>query len=300
MQWQFVFISLIIFFTVGAGAYFIKRYKFATHFQAFGWILVSAALWSLGMIGFLVAQTDSLALFWLEVGHVGGLWIGLWLFYFAYVFPPSRPRPHFLLRWLLGFGFIFSIFLLWPGNLLIGITHASWGRDAFFVSESVQLFSAALLCFWLFGVAIFYKRYKKAEDKISRRQLAYIFWGVILGSSPGLVFNVFLTNPLAGQQSQYFWLGPISGVLIAIAISFALYKNYLFHPKVLIGEIFAFCLVLFAAGSMLFAGSIVETIWQFIILVFTAIFGFFLVRSILQEVQRLEKTRELKKLLNLL
>lgn len=298
MYWQFIFVGFVIIFTAVIGWTFIRKYNFATHYQAFGWVLFSMALWSLGMIGFIVAKSDEMAKFWMELGHIGGLWIGIWLFYFAYVFPPSRPRARFMLRWLLFFGFIYSVILLVPGYLLEGIRTHDWGRDGLFVDSSRHIFSVGFLFFFTSAIVLFIRRFFQADDKTTRLQIGYILGGIFFGSIPGLIFNIILPDPWMGENFRYVWLGPISGILIAVTISFALYKNYLAHPKVLVGEFFSILLILFLSVRLFFVESKGQLVWQFIILFFTAIFGFLLVRSILEEVNRLEKTRQLKKLLD--
>ncbi|MCX6778779.1 MAG: hypothetical protein NTU97_00925, partial [Candidatus Magasanikbacteria bacterium] len=298
MYWQFIFVGFIIFLTAVIGWFFIRKYNYATHFQAFGWMLFSMALWSLGMIGFIVAVSDEMAKFWMQIGHIGGLWIGIWVFYFAYVFPPSYPRARFMLRWLLFFGFVYSVVLLVPGYLLEGVRHRDWGRDGLFVASSRHIFSLAFLLFFIFGLGLFIKRWYLAEDKITKLQIIYILGGIGLGSIPGLIFNIILPDPWMGENFKYVWLGPISGVLISISISFALYKNHLSHPKVLVGEFFSILLILFLSVRLFFVDSRAQLIWQFVILFFTAIFAVLLVRSILEEVTRLEKTKQLKKLLD--
>lgn len=134
-------------------------------------------------------------------------------------------------------------------------------------------------------VTLLFSKIRRCKEKIEKYQLLYVLTGLFLALFFGFTTNILL--PLLGifKFQNY---GPLATVIFSGFITIAILKHYLFNIKVIGTELFTALLVLVLLINIFNYDTVGQLILNIVIFAGTALFGIFLIRSVLQEV----KTRE--------
>jgi signal transduction histidine kinase len=112
----------------------------------------------------------------------------------------------------------------------------------------------------------------------------------MVSTSIGIATN--LAMPLFGNF-MLNWLGQVGVVFMIVFISYAILKHHLFDLKIIATEIFVGMLSLVFLVNLVFSVSTSEVVVNSIVLLFSLMFGYLLIRSVQKEVASREQVRKL-------
>ncbi|OGC70348.1 hypothetical protein A2415_04360 [candidate division WWE3 bacterium RIFOXYC1_FULL_39_7] len=216
------------------------------------------------------------------------------LLFFAFAFPTKINR----------FSRKYLVFLLIPVlvsnvltffNLVIkDITFIPGGGTGVIFGMGIVFFGAQFVTYLLWSIALLVKKYLRSSGA-EKVRLQYLLAGVVILTVVGTVTNFIV--PLLFNNFVMSNIGPILSFFVFAFTAYAIVQHELFDIKVIATQILTvlICLVLFA--KVMVSQSGVELMVNALILGIVVIFGIFLVRSVVKEVdQRRELERLTKKL----
>ena len=276
------FLGLIVYFTSS------KR----SINKSFGLFCLSVAIWSWAYIFWPEAQTKENSLFWFRALHVGAVLIPVTYFYFVITFLNIYKEKKRILEFgylliLFFWAFIFTPFFI--KDMVPKFSFRYW-------AEPGILYHFYLLMFFGYAVYCWYlllKAYSKSAGTV-KEQIKYILTGTLIGF-------------LGGSTNYFLWynipIPPVGNGLVAvyvILIAYAITKHYLFGIKVILTELLVGGIALILLTQAMTAQTLQLKIFGFFLLTLFGIVGYFLIRSVLKEVELRQKLQtayaELKKL----
>ncbi|MBI5401000.1 MAG: hypothetical protein HZB12_02720 [Candidatus Yonathbacteria bacterium] len=273
--------------SLSAGVFVLLKKRGDPVYITFALFSLSVFLWSLGYLFWQQATTPETALRGVHFFMASAIFISTTFLHFAWTFIGDDGRHR---RVIVASYIIFGLFFL--ANLtpwfVSGVTERMsfpfWPVPGplfhpFFVLWSLQI---------IFVLVVLYRAHKKALGE-AQMQLKYIFWGTALGF-------------LGGSTNYFLWYGipipPVGNILVAsyvVAVAIAILRYHLFDINVIAAEFFTVAIGLFVLFKAFIADPI-ERPSEIVLFVFVSLFGYFLIRSVLKEV---EQTEQAKKLLDM-
>lgn len=204
--------------TVGLAVLILVRAYRQPYARFFIGVLLCAAGWTIGDILALYSASPDAQNIGRFAFYIVPMGVPPCLWFFSQLFPEGGK----LRRKVFVAGALFSLAcaaLAWRYIDSVGRMHVSRPMNELIpVQPGFLLYGLYLSIFFTLTYITLYKKLKRATG-VARVQIAYTFYGVLIGSCLALVSNVSL--PVAGIP-QYIWLGPIftlGGVsLIALAV----------------------------------------------------------------------------------
>ncbi len=226
-----------------------------------------ASLWALATLFFL----DFRIAFW---GHyIAGSLSYLSFFWFSVYYPVRTIKS-----------LVFPIAVTLGNFVILAIvptpSFLEWGYGVFVIYLSFVYVSTEVFMF---------QKFRLSTD-IDKVRLSYLIDGTLVAGTLGIFLNLIL--PWMGNFN-FFKFGPIFVTASFTGVSiYTLIKFKLFNIKVIAAEIFTILMVMILLLKFLSsAGG--ATLSNGIVLLFSVIFGIFLIRSVLLEVRNKEKIEEL-------
>jgi len=177
------------------------------------------------------------------------------------------------------------------GSVIKSLIHLTDKKFEFISGPLFNLYGGLLL------VLLFYLLYKLVVAYLKSRdgekvQLGYILFGISIFAAVSFVFGVVL--PLFNiksvvafdAQSSLLWVG---------LTTYAITKHGLFNIKVIATQIFIGVLLILILTRILSASTTADIVFESIVMALTAVVGYFLVRSVKNEVKRREEVETLAK-----
>jgi signal transduction histidine kinase len=253
---------------------------------------VFAGLWT---IGTLMLSQPSLAPNLLPLAaifhYIGGNLAYMSIFWFS-VFNREQKNQNLIFAWIVsGANILVDIWVfLFPQLFYEVIASNSLSERIIFHFPGYAVFVIVLSILFLqmlANVALEYNKAKKGEEL----PIKYILYATSIGGGLGIILNLYF--PWFGNF-DFFTFNPIFVTLFFTGISFyTLLKYQLFNIKVITVELLTFIIWIFLFMQALLSDTGQEGILSWILLVLTVIFGIFLIRSILKEVENREKIKKL-------
>ena len=160
------------------------------------------------------------------------------------------------------------------------------------VGPLMPLFALVVLGSLVFGLILIIKKYKEAKD-IERTQWKYMLVGVSLSYALLIVTN-FLFVVIFG--STYFTkFGPLFMLPAVLGMGYAIMKHRLLNAKAVATEILTFVILSISLFEVLVSNSTWELVLRVGLFCLFFLFGIFLIRSVVQEVEQREKLEILTK-----
>lgn len=272
-----VFLALFVLLT----GYKIKINLYFSFFAFLvaGWLISSYFL-------FLNCGQEDQIIFWDRFIYAFVVFIPSAVYHFVVVFTEKKGKNfHLAANYILSFiflglsktdYFIGDFFIYQYGcHALAGPVH-----NLFLVFFGTTLIS---MFFILYGF------YRSTDDKIKKIQARYIFIAFfILATFGSLAF--LPAYGISIYPAVYF-----SGFIVVSIIAYAISKHKLFNIKIIAAELLVFAIWIFLFVRMLLAETRQEQIMDLILFVFVILFGVFLIRSVIKEVNQRERFEKLNK-----
>lgn len=142
----------------------------------------------------------------------------------------------------------------------------------------------------LVAFLILFKKFAKLKG-VERLQVLFVILGTILTVVGAVVTNLiipFITD--AWDASRY---GPYFSLFLIIFSAYAILKHRLFSVKIITTELLTFAIWIFILVQTLLAESLQERLVDGTLLALVVVFGIFLIKSVVREVEQREKIETL-------
>jgi len=216
-----------------------------------------------------------------------------YLFKFAAVFPNESlfefKKVRRYLAPLLVILFIITVFtpLIASEEIITGLGQRETIYGKLYGFYIINYFSIS------FFIAIFlFQKLRKYAKPIEKLQIKYVLVGLIIALMFGFVTNIILPYFGFFNIANY---GPLATIIFSIFVTVAIVKHHLFRIKVVLVELF----VVVIALILLVQAWVNETTWLKIlnssVFVLFCIFGYYLIKATIDEIERREQIEKMSK-----
>ena len=136
------------------------------------------------------------------------------------------------------------------------------------------------------------RNYLRSKD-ITRIQIRYVLLGTGLATAIALTTNLIL--PTLGDFTLGWTIGPLSTVLMALFITYAILRHHLLDVKVISIEILAGLIVLVSLVDVILSQSWHELLFRIPLFVLVTSFAYLLIRGVFKELSASHKIRKQSK-----
>ena len=288
---NFLIILTLIFsisvFLIGIFVYFKKRGKTELTFLFFS---LFAGIWACSNLFYTGIIPPTLYNLSAKIAFFGASFLGATLLYFVQIFPKEKYLPRILNFFLIGSLALIGILSLFSDLVVKNIKYV----DTTIIEKEygplypifglLFLFSLILsIIFSLFK----YKDLKGVPQKQSGYFLLGLFLSFILGTFTNLICPFFKIGP--PNISQY---GSLSLIFFIPLSAIAILKYHLFEIKVIFTEILVGIISFLLLINFLLSKSAFEYLWKGILFLCFLLVGYFLIKSVYNEIHQREKLQQ--------
>ena len=287
-----ILLSIIAVCNIGLAIFINSRSKKDQIGFLFSLFVVFMAYWAIVLVAYSLVTDDLLAIYLMKSSYVSALIIGISFYYFASIYPNERSlsRTHQTLVVAPVFLFVICL-LLFPTFFTKEIVLHEWGKETVLGLPEYLIFVAIFIGLFCGGLAKIWLKFLKSSA-LERAQLFLISTSVTIAGMFGMYFNLYLPSPFL-QDFRYIWTGPLFTFVIAVTITYSIFRFKLFNLKTLATELFTFILWVFILVQFFLATNMEQQITNGILLIGTVIIGLFLVRSVKREVEQKQLAQRL-------
>lgn len=275
-------------FFMGIIIYFHDRLSVTN--RLFFLMSLSTVFWSLANYFSLNPQSTSLL-----------VWIRLVLFFAAphavlfILFIYNFPQQRLVIRWPL-FLIIMAVLALTMAATVSPFVFSDIsvirGEIIPIVGPIMPLFALVVLGSLVFGLILIVKKYKEAKN-IERAQWKYMLIGVSLSYALLIITN-FIFVVIFGS-AYFIKFGPLFMLPAIFGMGYAIMRHRLLNVKAIATEILTFAILSVSLFEVLTAKGFWELLFRMGVFCLFFLFGIFLIRSVLREVEQREKLEVLTK-----
>jgi signal transduction histidine kinase len=203
--------------------------------------------WVIGIGGFLMSQSPSIAFIWAKIYYSFPLIVALTMPFFARTFPSNVKMPRILAAIVvLGYLLIAAPLVIVPDFLTVDLAYHAWGKEIILDKSAYLAYSVFLLSCLAGGLLHIYNKSKTLRG-LAKRQAQFFFAGFILTSIFGVYFNLIL--PWFGNY-RLIWLGPLFTNAFIIATGYSLIKHRMFDMRLVVARSFGYIMSLITLASI--------------------------------------------------
>lgn len=210
---------------------------------------------------------------------------------FIHNFPSPKLTTRKSIFWLIILVLILTMIATVSPYVFSGINSIE-GRAVPIAGMLMPLFASVVLGSLVFGLILIIKKYKEAKDT-ERTQWKYMLVGVSL-SYILLIITNFLFVVMFGII-YFIKLGPLFMLPAIFGMGYAILKHKLLHVKTIATELLTFVILSISLFEVLTAKGGWELLLRIGLFSLFFIFGLFLIRSVLNEVEQRERLEILTK-----
>jgi signal transduction histidine kinase len=250
-----------------------------------------AFLWLVSLFLFYYLESQKLVLLFGRINFAVVLPMVLYLIEFSLSFPfESSFLSKKIKIFLYIFTLIFSLVcILTP---LVDKTEEiiEYGKRKTIYGELYPFYIIYYLLTVSFILYVFFYKLKKTKNKIEKNQILYVLIGLVGALLLGFITQILLPLLKIQEAAHY---GPLAILFFSIIISQAILKHYLFEIKVIAVEFLVFILVFFSFFNIFFSINLELRLLNIVIFIGNSIFGIFLIKSVIKEIESRKKTEEI-------
>jgi signal transduction histidine kinase len=256
---------------------------------SFALFAFSGVCWAFGTAFFLAVSDAFWLNFFARFLYVGGSLVTVSFVYFAVVFKRDAwPSWQKTLACFAPFALLF--FLYFFTNYLVAGYRMTNGVRGFSYGNLHYLFDVTLWGYF-FGALYIYGDIYQSANRTKGRQALIIMLGTYINVSLAAATNII--GPSLFGYFDFLWVGPFAMVVWISSVAYAISRYQLFNIRVIAAEFFIFSLWVFLVVRIFISNS-VQDFWingaSFIV---ALILGFFLVRSVIRDVEQRERIEEM-------
>lgn len=251
------------------------------------WLFLTLAIftWEIGLLGTILVNSKDAALFWQRILYIGTILIPILFFYFSLNLLNRKKIKTVIVGTILSL-----IFLLLSFTKLFIVDVGSRTDFNYWPVQTGSFYPLFLIYFAFFVIysIILLKIDSKKYDGIYQKQIQYVYYAALIGFVGGS------TNFLLDFGINTYSIGNYSVIIYIIFISYAVFKHHLFSAKVIATELFTFAIWIILL-TKIFSSSGLDLIMNVGIFASVVLFGYFLIRSVINEVKQREKIESINK-----
>lgn len=254
--------------------------------RVFAFIIGLIIIWSIGVSFMPLTNDPALENILLKFTFYMGGVIAASCFYFTKVFPEDLLPNKKLVAGII-LTQIFFIPLFFGTNILIGESFridTDWGWG-YTYGPFWFIFDIMFIFFWVGGILILYKKYKKLPVGLNKTNIKFMMIGLFVGFLPPNIFSIIL--PRLGIFSLN-WIGPLSGAAWLCVIAYSIIRYRQMNVRAVITEVLAiamaaiFFINIFIDIPFGVAGRVAAFLGFLVV-------AYFLIRGVLQEAKQREE-----------
>ena len=256
----------------------------------FGLLAFVLAVWCGSILGARIVASPKQAVIWVKLIYATGLLIPTIFFYFANLFPRIEDKPSKLIK-LIAFvpTGIFLLFILFTNCTIGDVVIPLEGEKIVRFGFCYPFYLLFMLGYFSGAFYLLTRNYLRSKD-ITRIQLRYVLLGTGLATLIALATNLIL--PTLGYFTLGWTIGPLSTVLMALFITYAILRHHLLDLKVISIEILAGLIVLVSLVDVILSQSLQKLLFRIPLFVLVTLFAYLLVRGVFKELEASNKIRE--------
>jgi len=284
-------IFIVSLLNIGFGSFVFahsKRSKIEIWFSVFA---VCVGIWSLSVLLFIASSSLAIVALAAWAAFFWGNLIFLSLLWFSVYFLEKSRATAKKIAFVSVIDIIILSYISFPGNLFIGVAIGAGTNKIIFSLSGLLIYTLAISLIFLIGEILLFTKYQ-ISGPLERKQLRFIIGGTFIAGFFGLTSNLAL--PGAGNFS-FFWLGPLFSTIMLLPIFYSIVRYKFLNLRVIAAEIFTALLLIISVINIFAARTVAEILTQGIAIVFFAVFGYLLIRSILREARSKEEIERLAK-----
>jgi len=244
----------------------------------------AVTIWLFGTFMMFLSQTDAEAIFWDRFVYGGVVFVPVLMHHFSLVFAKIKKQKLFL---ILGYIFSFAFLVLSRTNLFVADLYKyQWGshtKAEFFHHIFIILFFAYTVVFFI-NVWRYYNTEITSDEKNQSKYVFIAFLTLIILGAPAYL-------PAYGIPLPPFPF--LSGLFFIIILSYSILKHHLLDIRVASATFLTVVLLIVFFVDIFLAKSSTETVFRVIAFAAMTVIGFYLIRSVNNEIRQKEKLQEL-------
>lgn len=216
---------------------------------------------------------------------------GVFLFFFSLVFPQEKPFSSLFKNILLIGAVLLSLVTIFTNLMVKGIEPVSWGFNLVYGN----LFTLSTL-FWIltagWGSFNLLKNYKKVSPE-QKMKMKYLLFGLGIFILTSFFVNVPLRMMI--DSDIYYRIGNYSLIFFIGFTAYAIIAKKLFGIIVILTELLVTAIGLVMIIQIFMAPDISWRLINGIVFALFIIFGYYLIRATIREIQRREEVEKISK-----
>jgi len=209
----------------------------------------------------------------------------------------KEEKKYRLLNKIVLFLGVIAAFITGFTNLVIkGIKFENGNLIVVYGKGMIPFLAAVMFLMYTTLYPLFKKYFKSLEEE--KKKIEFFLIGIFIFYLANIIFNIVL--PIKFKVSQYYYIGDYSTIFLLGFTAYSIVKHELFGIKVILTSIFvALIAILLALDIFVFTPELLIQLFKSLLLVIFLYFGYLLIKSVLQEIERREEleklSRQLKK-----
>jgi signal transduction histidine kinase len=260
----------------------INKIFFLMCFLMIGWI-------SFAYLGrFFAIESPSIALLSLKIA-----WFITPLFFcglYLLVVNITEVKKYFFLnRIIIFWGIIISLISAFT-NLIIKNFQVVDGSLEIIYGKGIGLFLSYGIVLIALTIFLIFKSYFKLSQE-QKLKIQYLFIGLIIFYSLNIIFNILL--PIFFHKTDLYYLGDYSTIIFLGFTGYAIVAKELFGIRVILTQVLVGAIAVLLLWQAIVAENLFDFAWKITLFLLFLIFGYFLIRSVIQEIKRRAELRRL-------
>jgi len=251
--------------------------------------LVGVGIWSTGINFYIQPGVTNLTFFWSDINYTVAAIFSVGFYFFGYYFATEdkkiSARQVGIIVWSLLLLLLFVLIPQTPYSVITDIYEVRPYSKAQVFGSSFYIYATIVFLYFAGGLAWLIKKYFSAKGVI-KNQLKYITVGTGISIIFGLLNNLIL--PGFGIQGND-WMGPVGTIVFVSFVTYAITRHHLWNFRIIVLQLFIALMILILLLQIFVAEGPLEVFIKTFIFIILAVFSFFVLRSLLHEIDLREE-----------
>jgi len=295
---EFFLVNQLSIFIINAIGIWLAFWVLSTNWKAkinrtFFLLTILILLWiTFGFLANLPSQIDK-ALLWLKLNSGAISLFFVPMYFFSIYFPQERKKRYPALdKTVLLIGITLFFISIFTDLIIKGVEFKEWGVDIIFGKGENIFFGIGVALTFLILFNLFKGYFALPREE--KLKVQYFLIGVSLFALFNLIFNVI--SPIIRKTYEYYQFGDYSAIFFLGFTAYAIVKRELFGIRVVLTTLFVglIAILMFLDTVVLTHGLSLQIIKGITLAIFLY-FGYLLIKSVIQEIQRRQEIEKIDK-----
>jgi len=241
-------------------------------------LAANLAIWSFSIFYFRVVEDVNL--FWSRIAYLSAGTTALLFVYFTIYFPFKTKINSLWHIFFITYYLILVVLIVGTRSVLEKYIRTDHTHGLLF-GKGYILYIFLIFIFFGFGFYNLIKKYYRSTG-ITQTQIRYVLIGGFITTLTGTFTNLVI---FGGGIFAYNWLGPSSAIFLVIFFAYAITKYHLFEIRVILTEMLVGAIAFILLIQAFSAETLLWRVFGFILLGLFGIVGYFLIKSVLKEIE---------------